>query len=577
MHVRTLRLGAFFVVLVLLGFQFVFLPQLLTEERSTPPPPAPEPVPTLDLSAEAASQAGQVLSPSENRQPPAETTIVEAQPVIATYTVRRGDTLELIAGRAGKTVAELMRLNAIRNPDRISVGQVLQLGTSTQPRTIVVHPGPAEQLLPDSEIVYSPAYKDFDIQAVAKRSGGYLLDYRELVEGQWRTGPEIIALISREFSVGPRVLMTLLELNSGWITRRSPDIIANAYPLGYKQPGWEGLYRQTFWAAERLNAAYYLKEQNQLTTLTLFDGDRIQLAPDLDSGTVALQNVVARSSSWQTFTERITNGDFLGTYKLLFGDPAQFALAQVVPADLSQPPFRLPWEDNHTWWFTGGPHNGWAPGSAWAAVDFAPSTTMGTCRASTEWAVAVAPGKVIESGTGRVVVDLDGDGFQGTGWTLLYMHMATNGRVAVGTVLKTGDRIGHPSCEGGISTGTHLHFARLYNGEWISAGDARVPLVMNGWSFESTGIHYDGVALNGDQRLEACGCRDAAVNGILARASLQVAASVSRLEPLDGPDTGPAAIRPANSNAASVPKPAGSRALLPGPGLNKLERNADLP
>jgi hypothetical protein len=44
--------------------------------------------------------------------------------------------------------------------------------------------------------------------------------------------------------------------------------------------------------------------------------------------------------------------------------------------------------------------------------------------------------------------------------------MACGGRDAV----KTGDRIGHPSCEGGAANATHVHIARRYNGEWIPAG-----------------------------------------------------------------------------------------------------------
>lgn len=42
-----------------------------------------------------------------------------------TYTVRPGDAMENIAQRYGTTVAELVRLNGLRNPDRIRVGQQL--------------------------------------------------------------------------------------------------------------------------------------------------------------------------------------------------------------------------------------------------------------------------------------------------------------------------------------------------------------------------------------------------------------------------------------------------------------------
>ena len=44
-----------------------------------------------------------------------------------TYTVVRGDTLSGIAGRLGVSQADLVRLNNIRNPNRIYPGQVLKL------------------------------------------------------------------------------------------------------------------------------------------------------------------------------------------------------------------------------------------------------------------------------------------------------------------------------------------------------------------------------------------------------------------------------------------------------------------
>lgn len=445
------------------------------------------------------------------------------KPVSITYQVKRGDTLQLIATRNQKTVQQLVQLNHLKSANTIYIGQVLQIGVTTvksqpkpaAPKPIIVHPGPSDWLLPDSEIVYGPAYKNFDVAAVAKKYGGYLLDYREYYGGKLYTGPQIIQELSEQFSVGPRVLLAELELQSGWVTQRTADVINNPYPMGYFQPGWEGLYHQMFWAAERINAAFYLHTQGQLDTLILFSGDEIQIAPNLNSGTVAVQNLIARSETWDKFDEQVNNGDFIATYKQLFGDPQKLAVTPLVPTNLTQPQFRLPWEDGQTWRITGGPHNGWAPGSAWAAVDFAPPDGK-ACRPAAEWDIAVAPGKIIAADAGRVIEDLDGDGFQGTGWDILYMHVAAKGRVAVGTYVNAGDRIGHPSCEGGIATGTHLHLARFYNGVWIRAADPQAPMRLGDWTIRGSDNMYDGYAVDGSDKREACGCYDLSVNGITA-------------------------------------------------------------
>ncbi|CCH77818.1 putative Lysozyme [Nostocoides japonicum T1-X7] len=61
-----------------------------------------------------------------------------------TYTVKAGDTLGAIALRFGTTVAELVRLNHIADPDVIRVGQVLDLpggGGGASHRTVVVKAG----------------------------------------------------------------------------------------------------------------------------------------------------------------------------------------------------------------------------------------------------------------------------------------------------------------------------------------------------------------------------------------------------------------------------------------------------
>ena len=87
---------------------------------------------------------------------------------------------------------------------------------------------------------------------------------------------------------------------------------------------------------------------------------------------------------------------------------------------------------------------------------------------------------MVRSARGAVAVDLDGDGNEGTGWVIITMHLARSGRIANGSWVNTNDPLGYPSCEGGFSSGTHLHIARKYNGEWIGASEA-VPFVMDGW------------------------------------------------------------------------------------------------
>ena len=99
------------------------------------------------------------------------------------------------------------------------------------------------------------------------------------------------------------------------------------------------------------------------------------------------------------------------------------------PQDLKQPPLRLPWNDGESWYYTGGPHSGWGDLESWSAVDFSPSDTPGSCIPSRLWTIAAAPGKIVRVEHGRVMESLSNSDFQGSGWTVMYMHMATRGRV----------------------------------------------------------------------------------------------------------------------------------------------------
>ena len=85
---------------------------------------------------------------------------------------------------------------------------------------------------------------------------------------------------------------------------------------------------------------------------------------------------------------------------------------------------QLPFEDGVEWSFSGGPHGGWGNGAAWAALDFAPPGDL-DCVPNDEWVVAMADGLIVRAEDGSVVQDLDGDGNEHTGWTILYLHISS--------------------------------------------------------------------------------------------------------------------------------------------------------
>lgn len=408
-----------------------------------------------------------------------------------TYQVRSGDTLTGIAAATGISVEILMRINGLSNADMLSAGQVLQLSLEAE------YQGPGTPLIPDSELVYSPSFASFDVAQATANFPGPFSSAVESFEAISRSGAELVELTSLRYSVGPRVLLTLLEMESGWLSNPAPSATALLYPMGYQASGYDGLGRQLAWAADNLNVGFYGWLEESMWSYPLADGSHVEVALNANAGTVAVQRFLAlHAPSYEILLQRLET--FRATYRQLWGDPFDYAVEPLLPATLQAPTLSLPWSVKETWYLTGGPHGGWGSGSSWAAVDFVTGERYLGCAMSQQWVTAAIAGTVVFSDQGMVFQDLDEDGFVGSGWTLLYMHMGSDGRVAVGTQLTPGDPIGHPSCEGGYSDASHLHLARRYNGVWIAAQHPRWPLVLGGWSAGNGTAEYEGTLTRGN-------------------------------------------------------------------------------
>jgi murein DD-endopeptidase MepM/ murein hydrolase activator NlpD len=404
------------------------------------------------------------------------------------YSVKSGDTLGKIAQRYGVSLEALIAANNLANPNLLEVGQALII-PALEPGSA----GPSFKIIPDSELVYGPSAVQFDINAFIAAKDGYLSRYLQEVEEEGKTlsGAQIVSLVARQYSVNPRLLLAVLEYQSGWVTKSNPAAETRDYPIGIREPLRKGLYKQLEWAANNLNRGYYLWAVNGVSAWILADGAVIPTNTTINAGTAGVQQFFALLDDRSSWQNAVSETGLFTTYGNFFGYPFDYAVEPLVPAGILQPKMQLPFEKGVDWAFTGGPHGGWGDGSAWAALDFAPPDETLGCGQSDLWVVAIADGLVVRSRNGEVVQDLDGDGFEQTGWTILYLHMETRDRVAEGTMLKAGQHIGHPSCEGGYAPALHLHLARRYNGVWIPA-DQTLPFALDGWASRGTGIEYDG-------------------------------------------------------------------------------------
>ena len=405
------------------------------------------------------------------------------------YTIQSGDSLAGIALRNQVSVRQIIEANDLENPDLINPGQV-----------ITIPPASANELatnfriIPDSEIVNGPAVKDFDIASIVWQFNGKLSGYQEeIADGTVLSGAEIVQRVANEQSVNPRLLLALVEHQSGCLRSRNEDCDLEKYPLGLINSKQQGLYKQLSWAANELLRGSGLWEKSLLAVWTLADGDVMRIDASINAGTAGLQHLFSLIQGKSDWKQTVSETGFYQTFNELFGYPFAFSVDPLLPKTLVQPELILPLAEGDVWLLTSGPHWSWGTGSAWAALDFAPPGEDDDygCYNSDAPVLAAADGLVVRSEGSAVVIDLDSDGYEQTGWTLNYFHISNASRIPTGTRVATGDVIGISSCEGGVTNGTHFHIARRYNGVWIEAG-GEVPFNLGGWVAASYGTVYDG-------------------------------------------------------------------------------------
>jgi LasA protease len=159
---------------------------------------------------------------------------------------------------------------------------------------------------------------------------------------------------------------------------------------------------------------------------------------------------------------------------------------------------QMPWQIGQSWTLTQGPHGWIGPESPYTAID-----------------VVGGDNRVLAAGDGAVFTVCSDTNAKGRvdGWRRIYhpgrystdyYHMKALPAMADGTVVSRGTFIGKTGknlCDGGSTSGTHLHFALLSDGALVSLHRKMI----GQWVFWATSPAGSGYALHGSTRVNIGG------------------------------------------------------------------------
>jgi len=418
------------------------------------------------------------------------------------YIAQTGDTLPALALRFNTSVAEILTANPQIPLDATTMPPGMPMKIPIYFLALWASPF---KIIPDQAFVDGPSSSGFNTAAYVESQPGWLKDYRVYSGGQWRTGAQVVDYVAQNYSISPRLLMAILEYQAHAL---SDGTAPGKNMLGFSRRFWDSPYLQTVLAANTLNNGYYGWRSGALTEFE--NPDHILIRPDpwQNAASVAIQYYYAQLFSGEEYALATGPNGLAQAYKSLFGDSWADSTT-LIPGSLHQPELRLPFQYDQVWSFTGGPHTGWGTGAPFAAIDLAPPSEKSGCvtPGPDNYVTAMADGLVVRTGIDGLALDLDQDGNERTGWVIFYLHLAPDQRAPLGAELAAGDKIGYPSCVGGHTTGTHVHIARKFNGEWILA-DGAVPLTLDGWVAHNGVAAYLGTLQKGNSLVTACDCGD---------------------------------------------------------------------
>jgi hypothetical protein len=340
--------------------------------------------------------------------------------------------------------------------------------------TTIASPDPA-QIINSRRFSFEAGWGASEMQAFLDTQPGVLKTAAYQAGGQRITLSSAIAFQSLLYSVNPKVVLTLLEMQSGVVRNPSPTPNDVGWAVGYRQDKYWGVGPQVNWITREL----FRSAREDLKYIAARGWGSYAVAR-------VLSETVDKETQGWTFDRAAAA--FVKTYRELFGEDPR--TPPVASFGIATGPFlRSPSSTANLVVSSAYDHEYPLLSETGTMLTYRAKRDQTSYDGHDGWdyvldsgspVVAAAAGRVVAAGwsddgcasaAGAVILDHD------NGYRTLYWHLSSVG-VAVGARVVAGDALGR-SGNTGCSLGAHLHFGVQYLGRstdpngWCSQGEVK--------------------------------------------------------------------------------------------------------
>ncbi|CAM4086984.1 M23 family metallopeptidase [Pseudoalteromonas byunsanensis] len=305
-------------------------------------------------------------------------------------------------------------------------------------------PAYSVQLIDEQSFLFNNTLQDYDWDSFFQSYAPHLSDKKEVIL-HW----------AGYSSINPKLLIALMEQQSLVISNPTKQSLTAPFATLSSRSGFNNQVEDI---ALSLSKRYYsyleLSEKLDARNTPSTNAATVALVSLLQKQPLGLTKVIAQYEQLFDYDSLLLSSDSQANTAMASDFKAQAAFGM-----------QLPWPSGYAW-YSGGAHSNTGSGYPYSSLDF--NNGSGGWGSNTPWVQASHGGTVTRYSSCNIRVT------HSSGYATQYYHMDSL-QYQSGDVISAGAWLGRYAnsrnqalCQGGSSTGPHVHFSLLSNGRFIS-------------------------------------------------------------------------------------------------------------